>query len=264
MNTFALAVLLACQAALGAPQLVGAHRGLSPGQPENTLRAFRNSIASGVDVIEIDLRRTSDGAIVIMHDPTVDRTTNGMGVVSAMSLDAIRKLDAGRKAGAAFAGERVPTYDEVVQLAAMSKVSFLLDIKDGGSLDLVEVVRLARERGAADHIIVGVRRLEDLRKVRAIDPGIRTLAFASKRKDIDAFIAGGVDIVRLWSDWVEEDPGLIDKVHAQGKQAWALVGRTIPADPAQLVALHERLGCTSVDAIVTDTPALLRRKAPAG
>ncbi|MBW7453383.1 hypothetical protein K0U00_04960 [Paenibacillus sepulcri] len=62
------------------------HRGLSPNMPENTLVAFRNSVAMGVDVIEIDLRPTKDGEIVILHDDTVDRSTNGTGAVKDLTL----------------------------------------------------------------------------------------------------------------------------------------------------------------------------------
>lgn len=252
-----LALLLACTAMGGVQPLAGAHRGLAPGQPENTLAAFNHAIDLGVAIIELDLRTTADGAIVVMHDPTVDRTTDGTGSLSQLSFDQVRRLDAGGKAGLAFAGQRVPSYDEVLALAAARPVRFLLDIKDGEHMDIAEVIARARARGVADRIVIGVRRLQDLRQVRAIDPGIATLAFASRRSDIDGFIDGGAAIVRLWSDWVTEEPGLPAYVRGRGKAAWILVGRSVPRDPAALAELHRRLRCADADAVITDWPGLL-------
>lgn len=98
-----------------------AHRGgIVPGYPENTLAAFRHAIELGVDAIEIDPRGTKDGEIVIMHDATVDRTTNGRGRVEDLALRELKALDAG-------GGERVPTYEEVLELVAGSGVDLLLD-----------------------------------------------------------------------------------------------------------------------------------------
>jgi glycerophosphoryl diester phosphodiesterase len=251
-----LAFMLAC-AATGATPHVGAHRGLAPGQPENTLAAYNHAVDLGVDVIELDLRTTADGGIVAMHDETVDRTTDGSGMVSQLTLAQIEALDAGSKAGKAFAGQRVPTYDDVLVLAAARPVRFLLDIKDGASLDLASVIARAKAKGVADRIIVGVRRKADLRRVKAIDPAITTLAFAGSQAEIAGFVEGGVDIVRLWSDWIEADPALLAAVKAQAPRVWILVGRHEPHDKAALAALHQRLACAGADAIVTDWPGLL-------
>lgn len=94
-----------------------AHRGLAPGLSENTLAAFEDAVSRGVGVIEIDLRGTADGAVVIMHDETVDRTTARTGDVTALTLEQIEALDAGSNAGDAYAVARVPTYDEVLEFA---------------------------------------------------------------------------------------------------------------------------------------------------
>ena len=84
--------------------------------PENTLPAFREAIRLGAQQIEFDISRTKDGHLVIMHDLTVDRTTNGEGAVSDMMFEDIRKLDAGIKKDAKFAGAQVPTFEEVLDL----------------------------------------------------------------------------------------------------------------------------------------------------
>lgn len=93
-----------------------AHRGFSGCYPENTLLAFREALKLPVDGIELDVRRTRDGVLIVIHDETVDRTTGGSGRVSDLMWDEIQQLDAGPWKGEAFRGERVPRFDEVLQL----------------------------------------------------------------------------------------------------------------------------------------------------
>ena len=94
--------------------MVIAHRGASAYAPENTLAAFDLAIRMGVRHIEFDVHSSCDGHIVVIHDDTLDRTTNGSGPVSNHTLAPLRELDAGSWFGAAFAGERVPTFDDVL------------------------------------------------------------------------------------------------------------------------------------------------------
>ena len=93
-----------------------AHRGCLDSHPENTLPAFKQAIALGAQMIEFDIQLTKDSALVIMHDETVDRTTNGRGNVSDLTLAQIRQLDAGTKKGTHFAGTPVPTFAEVLAI----------------------------------------------------------------------------------------------------------------------------------------------------
>ena len=93
----------------GAPVIVVGHRGTKKFAPENTVAAFNKAIEMGARSIEMDVRATKDGEFVVMHDPFVNRTTNGRGLVSQMTLAEIRALDAGSWFGPEFAGERVPT-----------------------------------------------------------------------------------------------------------------------------------------------------------
>jgi len=94
--------------------VVCAHRGSSATHPENTLAAFREAFRLGVDMIELDVAMTLDGALVVLHDATVDRTTDGSGTVHELTLAHVQGLDAGSKKGAEFAGQRVPTFGEVL------------------------------------------------------------------------------------------------------------------------------------------------------
>ncbi|HLL95705.1 MAG TPA: glycerophosphodiester phosphodiesterase family protein [Spirosoma sp.] len=93
-----------------------AHRGCLDTHPENTLPAFRQAIALGAQMIEFDLQLTKDNFMVIMHDESVDRTTNGKGKVSDLTLAEIRRLDAGSKKDPQFAGTSVPTFEETLAL----------------------------------------------------------------------------------------------------------------------------------------------------
>ncbi|TPE61556.1 hypothetical protein FJQ54_08165 [Sandaracinobacter neustonicus] len=176
-----------------------AHRGRSPDRPENTLAAFRQAIALGVDIIEIDLRMTADGEIVILHDPTVDRTTDGTGDVSTLTLDQVKALDAGGRFDARFAGERIPTYEEVLDLVTGTRVKLLLDIKFQNAGNIEQVVRLTEAHGRQLDVVVGVRSFEHLREFQALNPNIRTLGFITSPDQIEAFASAGVDIIRLWS-----------------------------------------------------------------
>ena len=94
--------------------LMIAHRGASGHAPENTLAAFRKAVALGVSFIETDLQLTHDARLVAIHDDTVNRTTNGQGAVHDLTLEEIRKLDAGSWFGSEFTGERVPTLEEIL------------------------------------------------------------------------------------------------------------------------------------------------------
>ena len=115
--------------------LVIAHRGGGGLAPENTISAFENSVRLGVDVLELDVHSTADGALVVIHDRTVDRTTDGSGRVNALTLDEIRRLDAGYRfstdGGQTFPlrgkGVRVPTLDEV--FAAFPEMKFNIEPK---------------------------------------------------------------------------------------------------------------------------------------
>lgn len=227
-----------------------AHRGLSAGFPENTLAAFRNAIAGGVDAIELDLRRTADGEIVVLHDETVDRTTDGHGLLSRMALREVRALDAGRHAGDRFAGERVPTYQEVLDLARESGVALLLDIKESDRVSHEYIVSLTSRHDATARVIVGVRSVDDLRAFRSLSPGIRALGFVPEVASIEAFSAAGVDLIRLWPQWIDADPDLVRRVHALGRPVWVTAG-TQPKDELQTLIRR------GVDGILTDLPEIL-------
>jgi len=117
------------------PFVVG-HRGAAGLEPENTLRSIQRAIDIGVDAVEVDARRCKDGDLVIMHDPAVDRTTNGKGRVSSLTLKELEAMDAGK-------GEKIPTLDELIE-AVKGKVGLFVEIKEPETVhDVVEHVTKA-------------------------------------------------------------------------------------------------------------------------
>jgi glycerophosphoryl diester phosphodiesterase len=113
---------------LAAQIMVISHRGEHLAHPENTLPAFQAAIDAHADFFELDVRTTSDGQLVLMHDGTVDRTANGHGAVYQMTFEQIRALDAGAKMAPQFAGTKVPTFEEALNLAH-GKIGVYVDCK---------------------------------------------------------------------------------------------------------------------------------------
>lgn len=109
--------------------MISAHRGFSTAAPENTLAALEAAWRTGADVAEIDVQLTRDGVVVLMHDRALDRTTNGSGLLKDHTLAEIRALDAGSWFGDAFAGERVPTLDEVLEWS-QGRLGLLVELKN--------------------------------------------------------------------------------------------------------------------------------------
>lgn len=218
-----------------------AHRGgIVEGYPENTLTAYRRAIEVGADVIEIDLRGTKDGEVVILHDSTLDRTTNGSGPVTDRTLAELKALDAG-------GGETIPTYEEVLGLVSGTGVKLLLDIKVSPMLDKRKVVRLTEQYGLVLDVIVGARTLEDLNEFRQLNPNLRTLGFVKTIDKIDAFNRAGVDIIRLWDRWIESEPGLVETVHQMGRPVWVTAKDASPAKIDQLIR-------SGVNGVLSDYP----------
>ena len=207
-----------------------AHRGgIVPGYAENTLAAYRRAISYGVDVIEIDLRGTRDGEVIILHDETLDRTTDGTGQVTDHTLGELKQLKAGE-------GESIPTYAEVLELVAGTGVKLLLDIKVSPVLDKRKVVRMTESHDAVLDVIVGVRTLDDIRRP----------------EDIDDFVAAGIDIIRLWPEWIRADQDIVGKVQGLGKPVWTTAGDA----PREVL---EELIRSGVNGILSDFPEVTSR-----
>jgi glycerophosphoryl diester phosphodiesterase len=144
------------------------HRGVMGLEPENTLRSFVAAEQAGLDVIELDLHLSKDGALVVMHDADVDRTTDGTGPIAERTLGELRTLDAGR-------GERVPTFDEVLD-AVRSPVQ--AEIKDlAAARALAEVMH---RRSLVERVEVSSFHDEAIAEIARLVPGVRTALIASR------------------------------------------------------------------------------------
>ncbi len=162
---------------------VHAHRGGAGLAPENTLAAFRKALDLGVDALEMDLHVTRDGVVVVIHDETLDRTTDGPGDVGELSLETVKRSDAGGKFAPAFQGERIPTLREVIDLVRASgndRVRLDLELKyhpdrPGKPGDFEErVLEILRETGFTERVNVISFQHPSLAKVKALEQRLRT------------------------------------------------------------------------------------------
>jgi glycerophosphoryl diester phosphodiesterase len=145
-----LAILIAALPVAAQNIVAISHRGEHLQRPENTIPAFQEAIRVGADYIEVDVRTTSDGKLVLSHDATVDRCTDGKGPVSSMTFEQIEALDAGIKKGQEYAGTKIPTFDQVLDLAR-GKIGIYVDIKNVSAQDLVTHIV---DHGMADHVVM--------------------------------------------------------------------------------------------------------------
>ena len=159
------------------------HRGFSLHYPENTLPAFAAAKAWGATTIEIDVVLTAEGEPIVLHDRTLDRTTDGHGFAADFALEQIRRLDAGARFNPRFAGTRVPTLAEVVDWAGAEEIEIFVEIKEAERPDLAvdRVVETIEARGTPDRtIIIGFDHVVLKRAVER-HPGIVTQAIIHAR-----------------------------------------------------------------------------------
>lgn len=249
--------------------LVVAHRGGAALAPENTLGAFANAIRLGAEWVECDVHLSRDSAVVVMHDPTVDRTTDGHGELRDLSLADLRALDAAAHAPGAHAREPVPTLAELLDLARGRigvQVEIKLDARGRRDPGIERrVVDLVNARGMRSQVIVISFDVPTLREVKRIDPAITTGFllgddwFRDRGGDGARTLADAIGMTG--ADWFlpaapPVDSALVRAAHARGVRVgvWTL---DRPEDLAKWSAI-------GVDAITTNRPdALLRLRAGA-
>jgi len=245
---------------LAARPLVVAHRGNSTVAPQNTLAAFEAAWRAGAHSIEIDIQPTADGQVVVIHDDTVDGTTDGQGTVAEMTLDALRALDAGSWFAAAYAGQRVPTFAEVLDLLVRRPgTDLLLELKGPWTTEQVRPVTAAiRAAGLADRVIGQSFWPETVRALAEADPDLRRGLLVFQVPDDDGTGGAGVDAVlrvaaeldvmtvNPYGELLRAHPDLVERLHAAGVQVmvWTL---NEPEHWAAAAAL-------GVDAVITDRP----------
>jgi len=216
------------------------HRGVMGAEPENTLRSFRRAEREGLDGIELDLHLSKDGALVVMHDATVDRTTDGSGAIGDLTLDELRALDAGQ-------GERIPVFEEV--LAAVSpELPIQAEIKDAGAARVLAGV--LRERELLDQVSVLSFHDDALREIHELLPEARTVLVAGRtgRDLVERARAVGSRLVSL-----ELGKLCLDTVEDCRRAGIDVMAWTV--NTPQELALARALGLTGA---VTDLPGTKR------
>ena len=197
-----------CAVAAAADPLVVAHRGSTQTAPENTLAALDWAVRAGADIVELDVRRTVDGHLIVIHDKRVNRTTDGRGYVHKMTLAEIRTLDAG-------GGEQIPTLAEVLDSAAEHDVRLLLDVKDSRRIEPQRLAAVVHRHPMRSRVIIGSRSVDFLAHLQADYPDLVLLGFVPRRSRIEHFLALEVNVIRLRVPWLARQPGLAEYVRGK-------------------------------------------------
>lgn len=233
------------------------HRGASAYAPENTLAAFRLAAEMGADGVELDAKVSRDGVVVVMHDPTVDRTTGGSGRVSDLALADLKRLDAGSKFDRRFAGECVPTLEEVFDAVADRLIVNIELTNYSSPADALElnVIDLIARRDLADRVMVSSFNPLSLRRVKRSAPHVVCGLLYSPGDPIYLRQTWGAPLIPYLEArhpaYRMVDADYVRKYHARGQRinVWTVNEED---DMRRMIE-------AGVDAIMTDRPFVLQK-----
>ncbi|HEX3034014.1 MAG TPA: glycerophosphodiester phosphodiesterase family protein [Thermodesulfobacteriota bacterium] len=212
-----------------------AHRGASAYEPENTLLSFKRAMEMRADMIELDVRLSCDGRIVVIHDKELDRTTSGNGLVREKTLRELKELDAGK-------GEKIPTLEEVVDLVR-GRTGLVIELKEPGIEG--RVVSLVRENDLVGEVFIVSIYQDVLQKVKELEPEAKTgLILFYSPDPISLAKECFADVVAPFHNLVTR--GLVEKAHENNL---ALITWTV-----DIPTRAEELIIMGVDGIVTNKP----------
>jgi glycerophosphoryl diester phosphodiesterase len=205
-----------------------AHRGASSYEPENTLAAFDLALHMGVGHIELDVHCSSDGHVVVMHDDTVDRTTDGHGPVADYSLAELRRLDAGAWFGTAFAGQRVPTFADVLA-RYRGRVHVHTEIKGRTAHLAQRTVDLVRQFNMTAQVTMTSFQQVPLQEVRTYAPELPTGWLVREINEAIITQARRMGLTQLCPLAQTVTPALVRHLHAQGfvVRAWGVANEAL-------------------------------------
>lgn len=230
-----------------------AHRGATGYAPENTIAAFDLAVEMKADYIEIDVQRSKDGELVLIHDTTVDRTTDGTGKVGDLTFEQLRSLDAGSWFGEQFKGEKIPTFDEILD-RYHGKVGILVEMKAPELYPGIEeqVAEELKERNLDkpqnEKIIIQSFNFDSMKKMNKLLPKVPIGVLTSNRAHTTP---EALQEFSTYADWFNPSYGIVTKelvnhVHSLGMQIGSWTVRSQEA--------ADFLFEMGVDAIITDYP----------
>lgn len=228
-----------------------AHRGANRQAPENTLAAFREAVRQGAVAIELDVRLSRDNVPVVIHDPTVDRTTNGRGRVCDQSLASLKELDAGVRLAGQFAGEKIPTLEEVFE-AIPAPIWINVELKKDGARenDLeCRVVELIQRLRVSQRVLLSSLSVVALLQAGRRGPEIPCAILTKNQQPLPwrrAWLALLVRHEVCQVQLAQVSEALVERAHRGGRLVTAWVANA----PEEI----RRLAGWKVDGIVTDVP----------
>jgi glycerophosphoryl diester phosphodiesterase len=237
-----------------------AHRGHSIAVPENTREAYRRAIELGIEMIECDVNMTRDGELVMIHDWSVDRTTDGTGRVGDLSLEEIGRLDAGSWFGAEFSGLRIPTTVETIELAREARVLMCFEVKGETAADFLRTAEaLADLLAARDTLDWAFMSSYDHEALAAARARVPELLLAPERLPDDVPPPPGEGVRQaqalgsqvLQNHWRFVTPELVQSLHDHDIALW-----TWPTTEESEIATSLAQG---VDGVMGDDAAALVR-----
>lgn len=233
---------------------VVAHRGASADAPQNTLAAFDLAGRVGAAMVELDVHLSADGVPMVIHDNTVDATTDGTGEVRSRTREQLQDLDAGAWFGPEFAGQRIPTLAEVLALVERHPgLGILCEYKGRWSAEDVAVtMRVLDDPGLDGRLVVQGFDPATVAALRDVAPRVpRSLLVEHPRDDLHALLAElDAAAVSPAEALIAADPGLVPAAHAAGLRVFGWTAN----DEAAWRSLVD----AGVDAVITDHPAALR------
>ena len=229
----------------GFPKMV-CHRGANFLAPENTLPAASICISQGFDLVEIDVRTTADGEIVLMHDATVDRTTNGKGLVRKLTLEQVRQLDAGSSYSEIYAGTRVPTLDEFLA-HCRGRCGAYVEIKDA---DPDRVLEQVVAHAMLEDVFFWCRKTEVLQRIRNLEPKAQLMATRWMYPSLEAAIA------EYQADIVEYELGRDDLTEVARCQALGV--RAMAFSLTHDLSKLQQIEALNADLVNLDRPDLFK------
>ena len=250
---FIIAIMmgLQCMPRAGTEKIrIIAHRGASAYAPENTLAAFRKAKELGTGWFELDVYLSGDGIPVVLHDETVDRTTDGTGNITEKNIGEIKLLDAGSWFGPEFAGEKIPTLDEAVAFAR-DNINIYIEIKDANPDLPAKILECVKSHDMVKNVVIQSFSLEQLSIIRNLHKTIAIEYLVGDYMEIDLQRAASVGARSINPSFKELNADDVAQIH---RLDLAVVPYTID-DPGDM----ERLLAMGVDGLITNKPDIALR-----